>query len=238
MDSDKPMDSDRTVASDKDKENKSNWAPPTDHLEVGAKPKGVNTARVQGRKLTGPQQGFGKMWQKTYKVAIPNRTPQEVVAAWKADYGRFWPKGSNFHAPLAGIKPGEVGLISSAQGPLTLSTGVLVLYSDDVSFSYMTPEGHPFAGFITFSAHEEDPVGTMAQVQLLLRANDPIYEVGMIAFGSRNENKMWQHTLRSLADYLGSSAPVSSKIVCVDKKRLWKNFSNVRYNGTLPWAKR
>ncbi len=136
--------------------------------------------RVQGRRLTGPQQGFGQMWQKTYKVAIPNKTPQQVISTWKAEYGRFWPSNNKFYAPVTGIKPGEIGLIKSTSGPVPLSTGVLVLYSDDVSFSYMTPEGHPFAGFITFSAHVEDPVGTMAQVQLLIRANDPAYEAGMM----------------------------------------------------------
>ena len=94
----------------------------------------------------------------------------------------------------------------------------------------MTPEGHPFAGFITFSAHDEewDHHGPGP-------AFDPIQRPDVrgrhAAFGSRAENKMWQHTLRSLADYLGSSAPVETKIVCVDKKRQWKNFRNVRYNG-------
>lgn len=216
---------------------KSNWSPPKSHLDVEAT-KGVNAGRVQGRRLTGPQQGFGRMWQKTYKVAIPNQTPQKVISTWKAEYGRFWPPNSKFFAPMAGIQPGEVGLIKSSQGPVTLSTGVLVLYSDDVSFSYMTPEGHPFAGFITFSSFEEDSVGTVAQVQLLLRANDPAYEAGMMMFGSRAEDKMWQHTLRSLADYLGSSSPVHTKIVCVDRKRLWKNFGNLRYNGAIPFMRK
>ena len=215
-----------------------NWSPPRQHLEIGDSPADFNTGRVQGRRLTGPQQGFGQLWQKTYKVAIPNRTPEQIIASWKAEYGRFWPSNSRFYAPVTGIKPGEVGLIKSNQGPVPLSTGVLVLYSDDTSFSYMTPEGHPFAGFITFSAYEDEAAGTIAQVQLLIRTNDPLYEAGMIAFGSRAENKMWEHTLRSLADYLGSSAPVDTSIVRVDRKRLWKNFRNIRYNGALPWVRK
>jgi hypothetical protein len=210
-----------------------NWASNRDHLEVGQVPAGASASRVQGRRLTGPQQGFGQMWQKTYRVAIPGKTPQQVISTWKAEYGRFWPDNTRFYAPLTGIKPGEIGLIKSTQGGLPLSTGVLVLYSDDVSFSYMTPEGHPFAGFITFSADDQGGT-TMAQAQLLIRSNDPLYEAGMILFGSRAEDKMWQHTLQSLADYLGSSAPVETKIVRVDKKRQWKNFRNVRYNGLLP----
>ena len=170
---------------------------------------------------------------RSFKVAIPGKTPRQVISAWKAEYGRFWPENTRFYAPVTGIKPGEIGLIKSTQGGLPLSTGVLVLYSDDVSFSYMTPEGHPFAGFITFSAHDEQGT-TMAQAQLLIRSNDPMYEAGMMLFGSRAEDKMWQHTLKSLADYLGSSAPVETKVVCVDKKSAVSEFRNVIYNGLCP----
>lgn len=213
-----------------------NWATNREHLDVGKVAEGGNARRVQGRRLTGPIQGFGQMWQKTYKVAIPGKSPKDIIATWKSEYGRFWPSHTRFYAPLTGIRPGEVGLISASQGPMVLSTGVMVLYSDDTSFSYMTPEGHPFAGFITFSAFEDRDT-TVAQVQLLVRANDPMYEAGMVLFGSKAEDQMWQHTLKSLADYLGSSAPVDTKIVCVDKKRQWKKFGNVRYNAVLPWAK-
>ena len=37
---------------------------------------------------------------------------------------------------------------------MKLSTGVMVLYADDESFTLMTPQGHMFAGWITFSRHE------------------------------------------------------------------------------------
>ena len=60
---------------------------------------------------------------------------------------------------------------------MRLSTGVMVLYADDESFTLMTPEGHMFAGWITFSA-AGDGEATVAQAQLLIRANDPLYEVG------------------------------------------------------------
>ena len=38
---------------------------------------------------------------------------------------------------------------------MKLSTGVMVLYADEESFTLMTPEGHMFAGWITFSAIEQ-----------------------------------------------------------------------------------
>ena len=37
-------------------------------------------------------------------------------------------------------------------GGVKLSTGVFVLYADEESFTLMTPQGHMFAGWITFSA--------------------------------------------------------------------------------------
>ena len=56
--------------------------------------------------------------------------------------------------------------------------GVFVLYSDDESFTFMTPTGHLFASWITFSAYEEDDC-TVIQIHMLLRPNDPLYEMGM-----------------------------------------------------------
>jgi hypothetical protein len=209
-----------------------NWAKPVERLEVGAVPEGAKGQTVQGRKLTGPLQGFGQMWQKTYQVRIDGKNPEEIIAVWKSSYGRFWPKTNRFYAPIAGIKPGEVGLITGKTGPVKLSTGVMVLYADDRSFTYMTPEGHPFAGWITFSAHEQDD-HSIAQVSALIRSNDPIYEAGFMVYGNRAEDKMWQHTLRELARHLGSPHEPTSERVKVDKKREWRNFKNIRRNAML-----
>ena len=49
---------------------------------------------------------------------------------------------------------------------MRLSTGVRVIYADDESFSFMTPQGHMFAGMITFSAFDDDGV-TVIQIQAL-----------------------------------------------------------------------
>ena len=76
-----------------------------------------------------------------------------MIAIWKDEFPSFWPKGSQFYAPLTGIAPGEVALLRRpCGGGLKLSTGVLVLYADEESFTFMTPQGHMFAGWITFSA--------------------------------------------------------------------------------------
>ena len=118
-----------------------NWAQPVDRLVVGPASPGALSLNVAGRRLTGPLQGFGRLWQKTYKVKVGDVAPSGVISVWKENYGDFWPSYNRFYAPIAGIKPGEVGTINTVQGPVTLSTGVMVLYADDVSFTFMTPKG-------------------------------------------------------------------------------------------------
>ena len=127
------------------------WAKPVDTITAGANRDGVNL--VEGKRLVGPVQGFGKLWQKTYKVRLNGveTTPAQVIEAWRRDFGSFWPKGNDFYPPLTGLDPGEVALLSAA-GPakLKFKTGVMVLYADEVSFTLMTPEGHmlPVLAFV------------------------------------------------------------------------------------------
>jgi hypothetical protein len=228
-----------------------NWAAPVTRLGRANVAEGAGDLNVAGRRLSSPLQGFGQLWQKTYRLAQPaaseaaNRTPTpaEVIAAWKDHYADFWPKGNRFYAPITGISPGEVGVIRSAQGPMQLSTGVMVLYADDVSFTFMTPEGHPFAGWITFSAEEGPAIGaqaaraTLVQIQLLIRASDPIYETMFkLGFG-KVEDRMWQHTLEALAAFFGAAdAEVETSFVCVDRRRQWSHVRNVWQNAGVRTA--
>jgi hypothetical protein len=209
------------------------WATPVARLEVSDGGGGGDAGAVTGRRLSGPVQGFGKLWQKTYAVRLAGGVaPEEVIDEWKANYGSFWPAGNRFYAPMSGVQPGEVALISGRAGGLTLSTGVLVLYADDVSFSFMTPEGHPFAGLITFSSHR-DGEATVAQVQLLIRAQDPMVELGMAFGGHRKEDRIWEHTLRALARHLGQEVDPVKVVVCVDRRRQWRRFGNLRHDAAL-----
>lgn len=201
------------------------WAEHVEHIGVGD--------RV--RRLTGPLQGFGKMWQKTYRIRLEGSelTPEQVIAEWKQHYGDFWPEHTSFYGPVTGIEPGEIAAIGSKQGPMQLSTGILVLYADDVSFAYMTPEGHPFAGWITFSAYRDEDAVTVAGVDMIIRPSDPIYELGFTFGGSRVEDRMWQHTLRSLGRHVGVTAEPETAVVCVDRRRQWRRFGQVRHNAML-----
>lgn len=211
-----------------------NWAKPVEQLHVGDVDPKAPRGNVEGRRINTAMHGFGQMWQKTYRVVVPMATPEEVVATWKARFGDFWPKGNKFYPPPAGIAPGEVAVIAGGKGPTKLTTGVLVMYADATSFAYVTPEGHPFAGTITFSSFVGDAGETIAEVALLIRNNDPVYELGFKVYTSRLEDKMWQHTLRSLACAYGvEDADVDTRVVCVDKKRQWDRFGNIYKNSAL-----
>ena len=212
------------------------WATHTGPLPIAAAAEGAMNLNVEGRELAGPLQGFGQLWQKTYRVVLDGLdvAPEHVIAEWKANYGAFWPEGNRFYAPLAGISPGEVGLINADMpGGLKMSTGVMVLYADDVSFTYMTPMGHPFAGWITFSSEATGGVAT-AQVEVLMRATNPISELGLIVYGHRAEDAMWVATLRNLAAHLGlPDAPTETVVVRVDGRRQWRRISNLRHDAVL-----
>jgi hypothetical protein len=211
------------------------WAKPVSRLSVGDVPEGAINRNVEGRRVTSPIQGFGKMWQKTYRVRLPadRVSATELIAEWKQRFPEFWPDGNSFYAPLTGIEPGEVALLSmTLPGRMKLSTGVMVLYADDESFTLMTPQGHMFAGWITFSC-AEDNGETVAQAQVLMRASDPIYEIGLALGGHRQEDVFWQHTLTRLAAHFGREADVETQVVCVDRKRQWSNWRNVWQSAAI-----
>jgi hypothetical protein len=211
------------------------WAKSVSRLNVTDVPEGAVNINVDGRRLASPIQGFGKLWQKTYQVRLPTErvSPTDLIATWKEHFADFWPAGNRFYAPLTGISPGEVALLDMTMpGRMKLSTGVMVLYADEESFTLMTPQGHMFAGWITFSATERDG-DTVAQAQVLMRASDPIYELGLALGGHRQEDRFWQHTLSSLAAQFEHDGAVDKRVVCVDRKRQWSRWRNVWHSAAI-----
>jgi hypothetical protein len=202
------------------------WARYVETLEVTGLQEGAGTRNVEGRRPVSPLQGFGKMWQKTFKVHLDgaSASPVEVVETWRARFPEISGFGRGFRVPSGGLVPGAVALLGGGL------TGVMVLYADEESFTYMTPEGHPFSGWITFSAYQDEAGTTVAQAQLLIRANDPIYELMMSLGLNRAENIQWQGTLRNLAAHFGAHGRVETKVVCLDPKRQWRHYKNVRHN--------
>jgi hypothetical protein len=238
-----------------------NWAAKVERLAVEQRD-GVRGTNVAGRRLTGPVQGFGKMWEKSYSLNAGRvTTPQDAIATWKAHFPEFWPKGNRFAGALAGISPGDVALLDLAiGGGVKLSTGVFVLYADQESFTLMTPQGHMFAGWITFSAERTGeaapgpvteerglrPAGgsggsaprasgaTTIRAHVLMRANDPLYEVGMTFGGHAKEDQFWAQTLTALGTRLGVPDPrVETRSTCVDSHRQWRNAKNIWHNAML-----
>jgi Domain of unknown function (DUF1990) len=114
---------------------------------------------------------------------------------------------------------------------MPVHTGVRVIYADDESFTLMTPEGHPESGWNTFSVYIEDDGRTIAQIQSLARATDPIYEIGFRIVGSTQQEWIWTHVLKSLAAHFGMNAPVTFEKVCIDPKRQWSQITNLWYNA-------
>ena len=225
-----------TEADPADAPKASNWAAPVGRLEVGTAPKDALNLNVAGRRLAGPVQGFGRLWQKTYRVRLTGAdvTPQAVIRTWKDHFGDFWPAGNHFYGPLTSLEPGEVALLDLAlPGKMTLSTGVLVIFADDVSFAFMTPEGHQFASFITFSCYADGAV-PVVQIQALLRASDPLYELSMPIVAQRTEDRFWNETLKALAARFGvADSTVEMQRVCVDRRRQWRYAGNIRQNAAI-----
>jgi hypothetical protein len=219
-----------------------NRARPVERLSA-AGVAGAKDDAVTGKRVSGPLQGFGQLWQKTFTVRLDgiDTTPEAVVATWKAHFPEFWPKGQRFYAPLSGIAPGEVALLEIQPvpgAPVRLSTGVLVLYADDESFTFMTPEGHTLSAWITFSAKRDGDV-TIAQAQALERPSDPFDELAYKFGGNRQNNKFWEATLRNLAISVGVPVPVVEiQSTCIDSNRQWRYWRNVRNSATVRSARR
>ena len=210
------------------------WAKSRNVLRVSGVPAGAVNLNVEGRRVAGALQGFGQLWQKTYRVRLTGAdvTPQEVVKLWKREFPSFHPPESRFYPSLDGVTPGEVMLINASVRGMPVYTGVMVLYADDESFTVMTAEGLPEAGWNTFSAYEEDG-NTTVQIQSLARSSDPIYEVGFHLMGSTEQERIWRHVLTSLAARFGVREPVSLHKECVDRKLQWHRVGNVWYNASL-----
>lgn len=219
------------------------WAPAVERISVASVPEGAINLNLEGRAPVSPLQGFGPMWQKSFRIRLRglDKSPAEVMAIWKAKFPRFQPPGNNFFPTLAGVQPGELifidSAVSAAPGVLPaipIASGVRVIFADEESFTIMTPQGFPEAGWNTFSAFSEDS-STWAQVQTIARTSDPIYEFGFrFMGGSRFQDETWHHVLSSLASYLGVADEwVQSRKVCVDPRLNWRAASNVRHNAML-----
>src|SRR5688500_8558860 len=107
------------------------WAQTIERLEVPDVPEGAVNLNVSARREVGALQGFGQLWQKTYRVELTGAevTPAEVVRIWKERFPEFQPPNSRFYPSMAGVAPGEVLLINATMGQMPVYTGVRVIYA-------------------------------------------------------------------------------------------------------------
>ena len=208
------------------------WAESISTLQLSHVPTGALNLNVEGRHVIGPLQGFGQLWQKTYRVHLPGdlASPTEVIAVWKAHFPTFLPPEQRFYPAVDGVEPGKIILINATLSGMPISTGVVVLYADDESFTLMTPQGHPESGWVTFSAYTEDNT-TICQVQSLARANDPLYELAFRLFGATAQESIWNKVLQALAAYYQTHTQVQLDKICVDPSIQWSQVRNIWQNA-------
>jgi pyruvate/2-oxoglutarate dehydrogenase complex dihydrolipoamide dehydrogenase (E3) component/anti-anti-sigma regulatory factor len=221
--------SEPSIATDAD-----HWAKPVASLEVPPMPEEARNLNVNSRRAISPVHGFGQLWEKIFRlhVADPVITPEQTVAALKENFPRFQPSFNRFFASPAGIQPGEIVLIDSSTPGGPVSTGVMVVYADERSFTFITPQGHPEAGLVSFSAYRLHGT-TVVQILGLARAGDPVYEGAFRLIGSKVQGKIWTHVLRSLAIHLGVPSHISVEQRCVDRRLQWSQVMNLRYNAQI-----
>lgn len=218
----------------KGRQDDNGWAPNFVRLRVREKPEGAINRNVDKRRVVGPLQGFGPMWQKTYLLTInkAGSQPHDVIATMKQRFPEFQPPTNRFYPSSKGIAAGEVVLIDSSTPGGIVSTGVLVLYADDLSFTLMTPQGHPEAGWVTFSARNRADAIEM-QIQGLARAADPLYELAFRIAGSKFQETIWKHVLSSLASVLGVNPNIQIIKTCVAPDLQWLKTGNIWYNAQI-----
>lgn len=214
--------------------NLANWAKPISELFVPAMPKEARNLNVNGRRAVGPVNGFGQLCQKTFRLQISDSmiSPQEAIVVLKDNFPSLQPSFNRFYPSPGGIRAGEVVLIDSSTPGGPVSTGVMILYADERSFTFNTPQGHPECGFVSFGAHEGS-AGTIVQIVGLARAGDPVYEAAFRLIGSRIQTRIWTHVLTSLAVHFGVPADITSHQECVDTSLRWSQIGNLYYNAQI-----
>jgi pyruvate/2-oxoglutarate dehydrogenase complex dihydrolipoamide dehydrogenase (E3) component/anti-anti-sigma regulatory factor len=218
----------------KDADDEASWAEPVARLRVADMPAMAISLNVTGRRPVGPVEGFGPLWQKVYTQHLNGAkvTPAEAVKALKDNFPAFQPPQNRFYPSSAGIEPGAIVLINASTPGGPVYTGVMVLYADDESFTFITPQGHPESGWVSFSAFEEEGK-TVVQILGLARANDPVYEAAFRLMGSRVQEGIWRHVLSSLAGHLGVVPDVRVQKERVERSMRWSAVGNVRHNAQI-----
>jgi anti-anti-sigma factor len=212
------------------------WARSVEGLSTGCIPDEAMNINVQGRLPMGPVKGFGRLWDKRYRLRIETGAPEprEIVSLWKSEFPDFWPGGNRFFpANRAAIAPGTVAVLNlRLPGGLVVATGLMVLYVSDTSFSFISIQGHIISGWITFSSFREG-TATIIQVHPLFRASDPLMELSFRLGAGTQEDRFWHQTLGNLAGRLGLRGTIEQRDVLVDGRFQWGEFGNIGLSAPI-----
>jgi anti-anti-sigma factor len=212
------------------------WARSVERLSLTGIPAEAMNINVEGRKVSSPVNGFGRLWNKKYRLHLHDGTidPQQIMSLWRAEFLSFWPKGNLLFASRgAPIIPGTTALLNlTLPGGVVLATGIMVIYADDHAFSFATVEGHILCGWITFSSFRESSA-TIIQVHLLFRAGDPLMELGFRLGAAAQEDRFWHDVLHNIARRLGTYGEVEQQTVLIDPQVQWREMKNIRYSAAI-----
>lgn len=219
-----------------DGEANNRWAVPIRKISLTDMPPEAMNLNVEGREATGPVRGFGSLWIKTYSIRLSKIavSPVEVIRTWKDNFQSFWPPGTRiFTSGKAGLSVGNSALLNiKMPGGLIVAAGIRVIYADEISFSFITLQGHILSAWITFSAYD-DRGTTVVNVRAFLRASDPIMEMALRYGGAAQEDAFWHYTLKAIAARFGAEGYVEQEDRCLDKHFQWPEVKNIRYNGLI-----
>jgi len=212
------------------------WARSVERLLTKDVPAEAMNINVNGRQTTSPVKGFGQLWDKKYRLRLKDTKlePQQVISIWRSEFPNFWPTGNRlFYSGEAAITPGTVAVLNlRLPGGLVLATGLMVIYADDTSFSFITIQGHVISGWITFRSFRENSATTI-QVHPLFRTSDPLMELGFRFGAAKQEDPFWHRTLGNLASRLGVQGELEQQDVLVDPRIQWSELKNLWYSAAI-----
>ncbi|TAL18649.1 hypothetical protein EPN96_00645 [bacterium] len=198
-------------------------------------PPGDPGLNVLGRNMQLPVNGYGNLMQKRYSLRLCKEglALEEVATALRTRIGEFWPEGNLINFRETGITPGAVGTIRlTMPGKAPLATGVRVVHAGPSSFTFAPLEGHMAAGFINFSAFEEDGCQVI-RICSLARTGDPVFDAGFRLFGHTYQEKFWKDTLTRAASAFRVPAEVTTAKECVDPSTIAAGWANTFRNAAI-----
>jgi anti-anti-sigma factor len=212
------------------------WARSVERLSLRDIPAEVININVEGRQTTSPVKGFGRLWDKRYQLRVKdiNLEPQEIISLWKSEFPSFWPTGNRFFpSGKSPIIPGTAAVLNlTLPGGLVLATGLMVIYADETSFSFITIQGHILSGWITFGSFKEK-ADTIIQVNPIFRASDPLMEICLRFGAAKQEDQFWHKTLGNLGRRLGVQGDLSQQDVLIDPHIQWREYKNLWYSAAV-----